>query len=346
MLKEMLDTLQKLPQRKALKSLDIDVSKPLIAIVTVSSEDSLANNEISVIVEKVKDGLSQSGAVSKVINCASREFSTAFGTQISKYELPMREYYANSVEFVCASDIYDGIVFVVSQPMAAAGLLIGAVRMNMPCMFVSQGVMSPIEFEGQHTGYLSMYTEIGELKTGRINHEKMELIENSLPLSLGTDCETYGENSFNCVLEVMGLSIKNNGSAPAHTVERYKIARATGNAIVEMIKNKLTLKTLLTSQVLLTATATDLAIGGSATTLLNMLALSKELGLKNLTMDTIEELAKNTPVLVDCSDSALSFMEQFHSAGATYAVLRELEKNQIIRCDYTIFNGKSMSSTL
>ena len=346
MLREFIDQLDKLPQRAMTNSLEIDTNKLLIGIISAQNELTAAHNNLDTIVERVKAGILSNGAIAKISYISSIDCTTLRGTQSAKYDLPSRDLTANAVELLCSNDYYDGVVFVASEPNIVAGMLLGAIRLNIPCAFVCQGVMTPIYHQGSEHGFVHFYEQIAKVKIGRTPYEEFTALAHNLPLALGTDCNSYGANSFNCVLETLGLAVKGNGSATVMSTERNNIALKTGELAVKLATDKCTPKRLLTQASLSNAIKFDLACGGSTTTMLNLIAVAKELGIKNINLKTIGESAKKIPLLLRKEQTNVCLMPQFHKAGGTYAMLKQLLSARLIDGENTVYEDMTLNEML
>lgn len=330
MLREFIEQLDKLPQKVFANSLLLDADKPTIGIVTAQNDLSLANRNLSEIVDKVQQGIVAAGGQAKVLHVPSIEVSAMHATTAAKYDLPTRDLIAEAVEMFGSSDYLDGMVFVASTQNVVCGMLLGAIRLNIPCAFVSQGVMSPVRYNNAEYGYSFYYEQIAKVKTGKTPYDLVSEIRANLPLCVGTDCDNYGENSLNCLLEVCGLAVKGNGTAAANTAERMQIAYRTGKLAVERVADKCTAKRLLSQTALTNMVCVDIACGGYSTTMLNLIAVANELGIRNVNFKTIGELAKSTPVLLKKDKATECLMPQFHRAGGVYAVVKQMIADKII----------------
>ena len=342
MLREFIEQLDKLPQKAMVNCVGIDAEKPLIGIISAKNDVSTAHKDLDAICSRVKEGILASGASTKSAYVSSIDCTALHGTQSLKYDLPSRDLTANAVELLCSNEFFDGLVFVASEPNIVAGMLLGAIRMNIPCAFVCEGTMMPIVYQNKERGFIHFYEQIARIKTGKTPFEAMSEIESNLPLALGTDCERYGANSFNCILE----AVRGNGTAAALSVERKNIAYTTGELAVKLANSKWTPRRLLTQTSLCNMAILDLACGGSSTTMLNLLALAKELGIKNLTFKTIGDMAKSTPLLLNREDENRCIMPQFHNAGGVYAMLKQLLEARLVRGDVYVYDGVSLEQLI
>ena len=346
MLREFIDQLDKLPQKIMANCIEIDTDKPLIGIVSAQNEISTAHKNLDELCQRVKEGVLSSGASAKLVHVASLDCTALHGTQSTKYDLPSRDLTANAVELLCSNDFFDGLVFVASEPNIVVGMLLGAIRLNIPCAFVCEGTMTPIVYNHKEHGFAHFYEQIAKIKTGRTPYEAISEIERNLPLALGTDCERYGANSFNCLLEAVGLAVKGNGTAPASSVERKNIAYKTGELAVQLANDKCTPKRLINNNTLHNLAVLDLACGGSSTTMLNLIAIAKELGIKNFTFKTVGDLAKNTPLLLSRENEKDCIMPQYHKAGGVYAMLKQLLDGKLIKGDAPVNDGATLADLL
>lgn len=346
MLREYIEQLDKLPQKAMVNCVEINVEKPLIGIISAQSELATAHKNLDAICKRVQNGIVASGATAKLAHVASIDCTVLHGTQSTKYDLPSRDLTANAVELLCSNEFFDGLVFVASEPNIVAGMLLGAIRMNIPCAFVCEGTMQPIVYQHKEHGFSHYFEQIAKIKTGRTPYEAMPEIEQNLPLALGTDCERYGANSMNCILEAAGLAVRGNGSAAALSVERKNIALKTGELAVKLATEKCTPRRLLTQSMLCNLATLDFACGGSSTTMLNLIALAKELGIKNLTFKTLGDMSKSTPLLLFQEDETSCLMPQFHKAGGVYAMLKQLLDARLIKGDVALSETQTLEQVI
>ena len=169
MLREFIEQLDKLPQKALARYVSIDTNKPLIGIISAQNDVSATQNHLDELAERVKEAVIANGANAKIQHVATVDCSALSGSS-AKYDLPSRDLTANAVELVCSNEFYDGLVFVASEPNVVAGMLIGAIRLNIPCAFVCGGVMSPIVNQRKEHGYSYFYEQIASVKKGQNFH--------------------------------------------------------------------------------------------------------------------------------------------------------------------------------
>ena len=345
MLREFIEQLDKLPQKALAHYVSIDTEKPLIGIISAQNDLSVAHSKLDELSEHVKMAAIANGANAKLQHVSAVDCTTLRG-QSAKYDLPSRDQVANAVELICSNEFFDGLVFVASEPNVVAGMLIAAIRLNIPCAFVAGGVMSPIVIQRKEHGYNYFYEQIAGVKKGKSSLEAVSNFEANLPLAAGTDCARYGANSFNCLLEAVGLAVRGNGTATACSAERKTIAYKTGELVCKLVEDKCTPRRLLTAATLTNIITLDLACGGCSTTMLNIVAIAKELGVKNINYKSIGDMAKTTPTLLYQEDPNTCIMSQFHKAGGVYAMLKQLLDGKLIKGDVAISEDVTLQSVI
>ncbi len=346
MLKEYIEQINKLPQKIFAESIEIDAKKLTIGVICAQSETALAHQYLEKVCNKVKEGVLQSGAKCKTMYVSTIDDTLLRDTASAKYSLPSRDLTASQIEMLCATECFDGLVFVASQPNTICGMLLGAIRVNLPCAFVSQGVMSPVIFEDKEYGYAHYAEQIALLKLGKTPYQSIQQIEQNLPTSFGTDCNSYSDNSFNCLLEIVGLAEIGNGTTQSSTIARNVIAVNTGKLAVKLAQNKCTPRRIITQKVLENLVKIDIACGGSTTTLMNLIAIARELSIKGITLKAIGEMAKSTPLLLCKDNSNLCLMRQLASAGGILAIAKRLGDGKLIDTKVEIADGSTLQRLL
>ena len=341
MIKEFINQINNLPQKAFAELVGLDVDKPTIGVISAQNELSLADGATDKIVDKVREGILARGGIAKTLHISAIEGNAMYATNAAKYDLPDRELTANVVETLCANNYFDALVFVASRPNTIWGMLLGAIRLNMPCAFVCQGTMSPITYDGKQYGFEFFYRQVARAKVNKKMQEVLANFQAALPTVCGTDCDRYGQNSVSCLLEATGMAVQGNGTAAASSVERQKIAVKTGQLAVKLAQNKCTPRRILTQSMLQNMIRADLACGGSTTTMLGIIAVAKELGVRNVDFKAISEIAKTVPLLLAKPYDGEPPMIALHRAGGMYAVLKQLVCDKI--ADGEVYTGAGMT---
>ncbi len=349
MKKEYYEGLDKLHLRATLKALGIPLDKSVIAVISAQNATVLGNAELETVTKQVCEGIASAGAVAKIMYLPSFSDATVYGSEQAKYEILLRNTIANEVQMIAGQEFLSGIVFVASNTVSVVGMLMGAIRLNLPCMFVSGGVMSPfLTAEGQK-GYNHWYSAVGKIRAGILKLEDSGVIENTMPQFLGVDCEQYEPNSVNCMMEVLGLALEGNCTVMSASRSRNQIAFNTGRAVVFLIEKNITLENIITNASLSACAAFNIAAGGCPSNLLHILAVAGEAkrkwNIKTVDLSKIESLCKKVPLLYK-EKEGVCFTQAFALAGGVYALLKELKTLSLIDCDYPYYGGDSLNALI
>lgn len=344
MLREIINQLDKLPQKAMLNAIGTDSQNAIVAVIVENSEATLTNANNDILAQQVCSGIRSQNATPHVIKIPALDSTAMNDLAGSRYDLPQRDIVANNIEMLLCTEMFDSVVFVVSQPNVAVGMLLGAVRTTTPCAFVFGGTMTAIEYDGKQCGFVNIARQIPKIKNGEIQIDSDTIAQNS-PLICGTDCERYGQNSIHCVFEALGLSLQGVSTATAQSPQLKRLAFSTGKLALEIAKNKLAPQRLITQNSLTESIVLDLAIEGSSTTMLNILAIAKALSIKQITLDTICDIAKTTPVLLS-KQADTPIMLTLQKAGGVYSILKKLRDAKLIKANHTILSGKRMDKLL
>ena len=334
-------SIEQFTEQLSLEALGIDLHKKTVAIVTACNEMSVANSGLVKVAEKVKEGIIACDFNAVTFNLPSLGADITLGEETNKFELPMRDSIADIVEMYATLNAIDGFVFVANDTFSVAGMLIGSLRANVPSLFIGGGIMKTAEINGKKVGFYSAYESAGLLKGGRMTLSDLEKIQKNLIQGNGNASDSYMANSSLIIAEALGLALPKTSTVPSYTEEITQLAYDTGLSITKMVKNVMTPRSIASEQALKTAVCVDLAMGSSSTSIVNLLAIAHETG-NDLSYETIAEIKKDVPQIVDISTNKQCFMENLHSAGGVYAVIRKLIEHGNVDGIYKIFDGTPM----
>ena len=338
--KELSTNIEKAPQRSLYKALGLtseEISKPLIAIISAKSEIVPGHVHLDRITDAVKAGIYAAGGTPFVVPSIGICDGIAMGHVGMKYSLPSRELIADSVESMLLGHAFDGAVLVPNCDKIVPGMIMGAVRANLPSVLVSGGPMQSGYFKGKKVSFSSVYEGIGKVKSGTMNLDDLTELESCACPGCGSCCGMYTANSLNCISEALGIALPGNGTITAVSAERERLAKRAGTAIMKLVSNDITPKMILTKEAFMNALAVDMAIGASSNTVLHLLAIADECGV-NLDLDTIQKISDKTPNLCKLSPASSFDMEDLGHAGGIMAILNELNKKGVI-------DGKALTAT-
>ena len=344
MLREIIEQIEKLPQKTMFNTMLTNTDLPIIGVVVENNEISLTDSNNYEAAKYVCDGVRANNATAKIVSLPSIDCTANNDTAGAKYDLPQRDLVADNVELIASTEMYDGIVFVTSQPNVAAGMLLGAIRLNIPCAFVFGGTMQPINTQGKLHGMVDVCRQITRIKYGKTELNQTQVAQNCPPIA-GTDCERYGQSSFNCVLEALGLAVSGASTVSAQSYALKQVAFETGKTIVNAANDKLSPRRIITASAMHDAIMADLAIEGCSTTVLNMIAVAKALGIKTFNLKAVGDIAKITPVLLQPQDN-VPIMVNLQQSGGVYAVLKRLYEENFVKCEHITIMGTPLQDSL
>lgn len=277
---------------------------------------------------QIEKGIHSAGGQAFIFGVPAICDGIAMGHSGMRYSLPSRDLIADCVESVAAAHQLDGIVLLSNCDKITPGMLIGALRLNIPAIIVTAGPMLDGECRSHHklTMVTGSFEAVGKFRKGEISEEELLALEEESCPSAGACQGMYTANTMACLTEVMGMSLPYCASSSAVSSKKRRIAFESGMQIVELIKQDLKPSDIITRESLRNAITADLALGGSTNTFLHILAIANA-GNINVTLDDFEELSKKIHQIVKINPSSTLTMADFHNAGGVPAVIKSLEKH-------------------
>jgi len=321
---------ERAPHRALLKATgvtDDDFNKPFIAIVNSYVDIVPGHVHLQDFGRTIKEAVRAAGGVPFEFNTIGVDDGIAMGHAGMKFSLPSRELIADSVETMIQAHQFDGMVCIPNCDKIVPGMIMGALRVDIPAIFISGGPMPAGKTpEGETVDLISVFEGVGAYKAGRIDAARLKLLEDYGCPSCGSCSGLFTANSMNCLLEVLGLALPYNGSALAKTAERDELARQAAQRILMLVERGITPRQVVTPEAIDDAFALDMAMGGSTNTVLHTLALAHEAEV-NYSLERINAVADRVPHLCKVSPSGPWHMEDVHRAGGVPAVLNEIARS-------------------
>ena len=260
-----------------------------------------------------------------------------------RYSLPSREIIADSVETVANAHWFDGMVCIPNCDKITPGMMMAAVRVNIPTIFVSGGPMKGgRDRDGNPLSLLSVFEGVGAYQSGQISEERLREIEEFACPSCGSCSGMFTANSMNCLAEAIGLALPGNGTILAVSEERKEFVKKSAKQLMELIKKDIKPRDIVTVEAIDNAFALDMAMGGSTNTVLHTLAIANEAGIE-YPLERINDIANRVPHLAKVSPASDYFIEDVHRAGGVSAILNELlKKPGTIHGDCITVSGKTL----
>ncbi|WMZ54649.1 dihydroxy-acid dehydratase [Staphylococcus pseudintermedius] len=320
-----------------------DMDKPFIAICNSYIDIVPGHVHLRELGDIAKEAIREAGGVPFEFNTIGVDDGIAMGHIGMRYSLPSREIIADAAETVINAHWFDGVFYIPNCDKITPGMLMAAMRTNVPAIFCSGGPMKAgLSAQGKALTLSSMFEAVGAFKEGAMTKEEfLDMEQNACP-TCGSCSGMFTANSMNCLMEVLGLALPYNGTALAVSDQRREMIRAAAKQLVENVKNDLKPRDIVTKEAIDDAFALDMAMGGSTNTVLHTLAIAKEAGI-DYDLTRINEIAKKTPYLSKIAPSSSYSMDDVHQAGGVPAIINELMKKEgVLHPDRITVTGKTL----
>ncbi|OLU36773.1 dihydroxy-acid dehydratase [Ileibacterium valens] len=338
----------KAPQRSLLHALGLteeEINRPLIGIVSSQNDIVPGHMNLDKIVEAAKVGVAMAGGTPIVFPAIAVCDGIAMGHNGMRYSLVTRDLIADSTEAMALAHAFDGLVMVPNCDKNVPGLLMAAARLNIPTIFVSGGPMLAGRIDGHKTSLSSMFEAVGAYKAGKIDLKKLKEYELNTCPSCGSCSGMYTANSHNCLTEVLGMGLKGNGTIPAVYSARIELAKKAGMQVMELVKQNIRPRDIMTKEAIENALTADMALGCSTNSMLHLPAIAHECKI-DIDLDHVNEISEKTPNLCHLAPAGPTYMEDLNAAGGVYAVLKQLEDAGLIHGDVMTVTGKTLHENI
>ncbi len=339
---------QQAPHRSLFRALgftDEELERPLIGIVSSYNEIVPGHMNLDKITEAVKQGVAMAGGTPVVFPAIAVCDGIAMGHIGMKYSLVTRDLIADSTEAMVMAHQFDGLVMIPNCDKNVPGLLMAAARLNIPTIFVSGGPMLAGHIQGQKRSLSSMFEAVGANAVGKMSDEELKEFENKVCPTCGSCSGMYTANSMNCLTEVLGMSLRGNGTIPAVYSERIQLAKHTGMQIMKLVENNICPRDIMTRNAIHNALTVDMALGCSTNTMLHLPAIAHELGL-DFDIELANKISENTPNLCHLAPAGPTYIEDLNEAGGVYAVMSELNKKNLLHTDCLTVTAKTVGENI
>jgi dihydroxy-acid dehydratase len=320
---------EKAPHRALLRATGVkeeDFGKPFIAIVNSYVDIVPGHVHLQDFGKLVKEAVRAAGGVPFEFNTIGVDDGIAMGHAGMKYSLPSRELIADCVETMIDAHRFDAMVCIPNCDKIVPGMLMAAMRVNIPTIFVSGGPMAAGRTpEGEAIDLISVFEGVGAFSAGKIDEKRLLTLERFACPSCGSCSGMFTANSMNCLMEAIGLALPYNGSALAKTPEREALAKKAAGQILTLLERDIKPRDIVTAEAIDDAFALDMAMGGSTNTVLHTLALANEAGV-DYPLSRINAVAEKVPHICKVSPAGKWHMEDVHRAGGIPAILNEVQR--------------------
>ena len=324
---------------------DEELQKPLIGVVSAQSDIIPGHTHLSKLADAVKAGVYAAGGTPVVVPAIGVCDGIVMGHRGMHYSLASRELIADSVETLAAAHCFDGLVLIPNCDKIVPGMVMAALRLNIPAIVCSGGPMLAGRVNGKKTSLSQMFEAVGAYKAGIIDEEGLQKCEQSSCPSCGSCSGMFTANSMNCLCEALGLALPGNGTIPAPYSARVQFAKESGRKIMELVEKNIRPRDIVTMATLKNAITVDMALGCSTNSALHLPAIAHEAKLK-LDLKLFNEISEKTPNLCHLAPAGEHFMEELNEAGGVSAVMKELADIGLLDTSLPTVTGKTVGENI
>ena len=333
---------ERIPHRAlfyALGFTDEELNRPIIGVVNAHNEIIPGHMHLDDIAEAVKAGIRMAGGTPVEFPAIGVCDGIAMNHEGMFYSLPSREHIADSVEIMATAHPFDGLVFIPNCDKIVPGMLMAALRLNIPSIFCSGGPMLPGCVNGSRVALTNAFEAPAAVLSGKMDEATAEAIADGACPGCGSCAGMFTANSMNCMTEILGLALAGNGTVPAVDSHRIRLAKRTGMWIMELVKRDLRPRSIVTDKAIKNALVCDMALGCSTNTMLHLPAIAHEAGLR-FQLDRVNEISDSVPHIVKLNPAGQHFLVDLNNAGGLSAVMKRLDGMGLICADALTVGGE------
>ncbi len=337
---------EKAPHRSLFKAVGLseeDLNKPLIAVVNSWNEIVPGHIHLDKIASFVKKGIKEAGGTPLEFNTIAICDGIAMGHKGMLYSLPSRELIAASVESMIQAHMFDAMVLIASCDKILPGMMMAAARINIPTVFVTGGNMLPGIYKGEKVGVSSVFEAVSLVKAGKMSLNEIKELESFACPGAGSCSGMYTANTVSCLIEALGMSLPYCGATPAVNALKYRLAEESGRKVVELLERNIKPSDILTDEAFENAVRVDMALGGSTNSVLHLMAIAHETGVK-LPLEKFDELSRETPHLCNMNPAGPYFLSDLFEAGGVPALMKELKP--LLNLNVLTVTGKTLKENI
>lgn len=320
-----------------------DIDKPFIAICNSYIDIVPGHVHLRELADVAKEAIREAGGIPFEFNTIGVDDGIAMGHIGMRYSLPSREIIADAAETVINAHWFDGVFYIPNCDKITPGMLMASVRTNVPAIFCSGGPMKAgIDPRGHTTTLSNMFEAVGTFKEGKMTEEEFNFMEQNACPTCGSCAGMFTANSMNCLMEVLGMALPGNGTILAVSDERRELVRQSAFHLMDLVKNQVKPRDIITKEAIDDAFALDMAMGGSTNTVLHTLAIANEAEI-DYNLEEVNAIAERVPYLSKIAPSSAYSMHDVHEAGGVPAIMKELvDLGNAIHPDRITVTGKTI----
>ena len=322
-----------------------EIDKPLIGVVCAQSDIIPGHTHLAKLAEAVKAGIYAAGGTPVVVPSIGVCDGIVMGHRGMHYSLASRELIADSVETLAAAHCFDGLVLIPNCDKIVPGMVMAAMRLNIPAIVCSGGPMLAGRVNGKKTSLSQMFEAVGAYKAGIIDEEGLYKCELGSCPTCGSCSGMFTANSMNCLCEALGIALPGNGTIPAPYSERVQFAKHTGMAIMDLVRRNVKPRDIVTMDAIKNAITVDMALGCSTNSSLHLPAIAHEAGLK-LDLHLFNAISEKSPNVCHLAPAGEHYMEELNEAGGVSAVMKELADVGLLDTSLPTVTGKTVGENI
>ncbi|MHB8104739.1 MAG: dihydroxy-acid dehydratase [Dehalococcoidales bacterium] len=337
---------ERAPHRSLLYALGCtreDIGKPFIGIVNSFTEIVPGHAHLRQIADAVKEGVRAAGGVPFEFSTIAVCDGIAMNHAGMKYSLPSRELIADSVEIMAEAHAFDALVFIPNCDKIIPGMLMAALRLNLPAIFVSGGPMLAGNLDGKKIDLNTVFEGVGAYTAGKMTEAELTQIEQQACPGCGSCAGMFTANTMNCLTEVLGMGLPGNGTIPAVDARRRVLARKAGEQVLKLLAQDIRPRSIITADAIFNAFTVDMALGGSSNSVLHLMAIANEAGI-DFKLAMVNEISERTPYLTKLRPSGSYHIEELDKAGGIPAVMNEVKS--LLKLKSRTVTGKTIGENI
>jgi dihydroxy-acid dehydratase len=330
---------------KAMGYTDEELKRPLVGIANSANDIIPGHVELDRIVTAVKAGIRMGGGTPIAFGTIGICDGIAMNHIGMKYSLASRELIADSIEVMAIAHAFDAMVMVTNCDKIVPGMLMASARLNLPTIVVSGGPMLAGTLRGRTLDLISVFEGVGAVKSGKMDEAELADIEDCACPTCGSCAGMFTANSMNCLTEAIGMGLPGNGTIPAVMAARTRLAKEAGMNVVKLLKRRITPRKIMTEKAFANAMAVDMALGCSTNTVLHLMAIADEAGVK-IDLNLLNRISGKVPHLCSLSPAGKHHIEDLDRAGGVGAVMKELCRRRLIHTGCLTVTGQSVKENI
>jgi dihydroxy-acid dehydratase len=342
--------LERAPHRSLLHALGwrrADINKPIVGVINSFNEIVPGHIHLNQIAQAVKAGVRASGGVPFEVNTIAVCDGIAMNHPGMKYSLPSRELIADSVEIMAEAHAFDALVLIPNCDKIVPGMLMAAVRLNLPAIVISGGPMLAgrriVEGRVERVDVNTIFEAVGQVAAGKMSEKELEALEEIACPGCGSCSGMFTANTMNCLTEALGMGLPGNGTIPAVDARRIQLAEMAGEQVMKLWSNKIRPRDIVTRDALHNAFTVDMALGGSTNSVLHLIAIAHEAGV-DFPLPRINEISQRTPHLSGMRPAGEYHLEDLDRAGGITALMNRLKK--LLKPKARTVSGQSIAKVI